>query len=539
MKKFYFILTLLCLFSFSFLISFNVFAQDGAPDGSHGSVSYNQKDKTMNFFMSAGESAGQLFYGLGEDVVNGVDNAYAVWLYQFKPESELSMGEKQLINHFCDIDEGNEDASVIFDIDDSFNFTLKDEYQEDCDSIMDSVVTSINNQYLLYPTKSGDFINKIGYPDFNIQDAKDSLSSYNGDDFPLYCYRSSNRFYSCSLENLNGDSSIDCDGFIFNYGDWAYLCNHWDIFVNYGYLPNVNDQGVNCAFYVYSNSVRFDQRSSFKYNWGSDIFPQPFYVYAYRYYDYWYPNNAQDVTFILGKSDIPMLFFRDFTSYNNFYNSKQSIPYDFSGLDFPENFDYSEFFRNIDNDLVDNTHNLEELYSYLSTELKDSIDRINDSLKDTNSILKEIRDLIGDKWDRSLGKNVLDYLPDIVDKLEDIYWDVHALNPDNVQQLTETILQDSSLENRLKHIFPFGVFQDFKDLSEVLAGVEQKELVFTFTTQHFYWGSDSGETTIEINISELPAFNVVKSMINFFVICLFNYSMARIEFKFISVFFGG
>lgn len=531
MKKLYFVFLLI----FIYIFSLNVFA-DGGHGGHGGSTSLNQAEKLLNYVCDSAKKGGQLLYGLGEDVIYGIDNAYAIYLYQFVPESELSMGQKQLIAHFTDINDGSENPSIVFDIDDSFNWTIKDEFKADYDSLIDKLCTNINNQYLLYPTHDGNFINKFNYPNFNPQNAIDSLSYYNGDDFPLYCERGGVKFYSVSLENLDNNSNTDADGFIFNNGDWNYIVEYWDIYVSHGYLPNVNNANILCSFNVYSNNVKYNQRDSFKYQWGSSIFPQPFYIYPYYYYDYWEPGYCRDVSCLIGKTDIPMLFFRDYTSYSNFYNSKQAIPINFSGLDIPENFDYSDFFRNIDSDLIDNTHSLNELYSYLSNEFSKKIDQINDNLKDTNSLLREIRNFIRDDIVDTFGTRTSNG-PKVYDILLSI---LQGVNPDSdlISTNMNTILQDPSLKNRLKHIFPFGVFQDCNDLIDYFANIPIKSPRFEFNVDLFH-NEVNDYQEIVIDLEEIPHIDIFRAIWFFMIIILLNLGLLALEYKFLCMFFGG
>lgn len=509
-------------------------AAPSGESGSHHNSTSSNDAKLLNYVSESGAENGQLLFGLGNDVLNGVEDAYTSFLYYFVPESALTPAEKEILGYFDNINDGSLNPSVIFNIDDSFNWTIKDEYKTDYDSLINKLCTNINNQYLLYPTKSGDFINNLAYPDFNVNNAKDSLSYYNGDDFPIYFYRFGGQYYSLSLENITNNSDIDCDGFIFRSGDWSFLVDNWDTYVQHGYIPKKNGNELNCAFNIYANGTDYSYPvSNFKYkNDSYNITPNPFYIYTYSYRDYWYSNQPENVTCLIGKSDIPMLFFRDFTAYTTFYNNKMAIPFDFSGLDLPDNFDYTQFFKSIDRNLIDTEHSLDVLYSYLNEELSKQIQEIIDSQRTTNELLLALLRY----YDKNIvkdGENITEILLDINESIKNI----GSPDEEEVSTFLDTILQDESIENRLKHIFPFGVFQDSKDLLDKFTEIGVLEPRWDFRMNIGLFEEKYVDFTLDL--TTIPEINTFKSFWFFFILLSFNILCLCIEYKFLCMFMGG
>ena len=393
--------------------------------------------------------------------------------------------------------------------------------------LCDDVIANIDNNMFVYTCPSvshvADFINL----ELNGQNILDQLLGQFGNDenslFPIYFYRWRSSWIANSLVDINGNNA-NVDALVLYSGSWANFINNASFYQSHGYIPD-NLSPITFKFYSNGSVVNLPFRHNIRY--GSENGNS--YLEIFPYYNISGEGSRVQTSLFSLSGDKQIIFFRSQSAYQNWFNNNSDVyvmPFDFSGFDMSD-IDFSDLIRVIENNggLIGN--NISELYKHLSLDLEKYFDKLIIIQSNTNELLV------------NGFRDVVYRLDDIIGIITDFDFSGSGgtFPPDTeIETQFDTILQDSSLSNRIAHIFPFGFFLDCKDLIEEFADVPVLEPRFTFAVDLFGTGV---KQQIVIDVTEVPNINTWRSIWFFFLLLVFNVGMLAVEYKFISMFFGG
>lgn len=381
-----------------------------------------------------------------------------------------------------------------------------------------------------YTTSNGSLANDIS------RDINEQL--FDSDLYPVLFYRNWRNFSVYSLKNFNGGVS-SVDGYVLrssgSVNKWDFFVSNFDYIRQHGHLPDGYSYEYEMIFDVYVNGVYYNGNiTQNKINSPSSSFL----VNRYDYYSSEGTTRECSAFFVPdGSQKVPVLFFSNSSSFLKFYNasSKSILPYDFN-LMFPNTdfstLDFSQILKAIRDNGVLETSNIQELYKRLNETLEQGIQDIIDAQKTTNELLLALlryyeKNIVKD------GKNITSILLDINENIKSI----SSPDEEEISQYLDTIIEDSSLENRLKHIFPFGVFQDIKDLTDKLDEVTVLEPRWDFRLNVGLF--EEKYVDYSIDLTSVPEIDTFRSFWFFFILLSFNLLCLGIEYKFLCMFMGG
>lgn len=392
--------------------------------------------------------------------------------------------------------------------------------------LCDDVIANIDNNMYVYtcPRVSHvvDFINLK----LNGQDILNMILGQFGHDenniYPIYYYRWRDSWGATSLLDINGNN-LTVDGLILDYGSWSDFINNSSFYNLHGYLPE------NCSitnFNFYSNGVKVNAPFRHYLNGGLSMFPSHLEIWPY---DIISGEGVRCSSALFSLSgDKQIIFFRTQSAYQNWFNNNSDVyvmPFDFTGFDMSD-IDFSDLIRVIENNggLIGN--NISELYKHLSLDLEKYFDKLIIIQSNTNELLV------------NGFRDVVYHLDDIISVINKINSAPSDDEKNEISSTFDTILQDGSFENRLKHIFPFGYFQDTLDLIGYFEDIAVLNPRWEFNVDLFH--SDINDyQVITVDLTDIPSIEVFRSIWFFMIILAINIGCFMIEYKFLLMFFGG
>lgn len=401
------------------------------------------------------------------------------------------------------------------------------------------IVDSVESDIVIYncpnPSHVADMVNLY----LNAKDVENEIygqySNDSGEIFPIYYYRWRSAFRSCSFQNEPSDN-VCVDGLVLDSyqssENWSNFVTNVDFYAHYGYLPEGSPVTI---FNFYYNGVKVNA-PFYHILQHTSSFPSYLEIWGY---DTIRDEGIRCQSALFGTDGDVFLFYRSQAAYlkYNQMSTKSVLPYDFS-INFPNtdfsDLDFSQILKVIRDNGVLETHNIQELYKRLNESITQGIQEIVDAQKSTNELLLALLRY----YDKNIvqdGKNITDILVSIYNKINDMY---SAPDDEDIVAYFDTILEDGSIENRLKHIFPFGYFQDCSDLLNRFAEIPILDPRWEFNVDLLHSETED-YSLIVIDLRDIPEIETFRSIFFFVVLLSLHLGCLFLEYKFLCIFFGG
>ena len=472
-------------------------------------------------------ASGNVLIDYGDAILNGIDDLKSM----LPSEIQAFIGPAAYASpistsDFVEAYENNDLSYFVatFDLQSSNDLSNLDDYlYKQSDYIINNVQSDI---VLIQPRP----LSHLGDYGGNLSDSfvrniiefyKDDVSKSFPD--PIYFYRVASRYYCANLNEI--------DGLVLYSGNWNYFVSNINYFISNGYFQS----GYEMYAKPMKNGSRYNNFD--KVSGGDPNVPNPFLI---TFPVYGSDNGVfvwQAGFFAEDYINSCILVFRNDSAYLKFLNSssKSIMPYDFSSL-YPDidfsSMDFSDILKAIRDNGVLESNNIQEIYKRLNETISNGIQDIIDSQKTANELLLALLRY----YDKNIvkeGENITEILLDINESIKNI----SSPDEEEISTYLDTIIQDPSLENRLKHIFPFGVFQDIKDLTDLLDEVTIVEPRWDFRLNVGLFEEKYIDYTIDL--TTVPEIEIFRSFWFFFILLSFNILCLGIEYKFLCMFMGG